>query len=338
MKTEKTYWTACISQSMKKLSFIDSLKKRIPYTISLAFLFASLWMLLSPAQVFAETKTTGAINAGTGSGWLTSTNITASDSKYALQPIGSVTSTELKGTNYNFDSIPEGAVINLITVTINRYASIKDQNNIRDYGVYLVNKQGNTILSTNKAKTKTDWSAKATTATYTWTSADLSKANLALNDLKSPNFGAALSVIGTKSTVSSTAYVDTIQIDVNYTTTSAPSSVLPSISLDSNVIKANVNNTSGKMYFLSIASVIDAFKLIECGVVMSKDISDGLNLNNKLSKLEAPKQSVAGQFYSAFNVTYDRTIYVRSYIVYEDANGIQGTNYSNIIEATMNKQ
>lgn len=113
--------------------------------------------------------------------------------------------------------------------------------------------------------------------------------------------------------------------------------VLPAISLDTNVIKVKVNDVYGKMYFLSTASVTEGFNLVECGVVMAKDITGGLDLNNYLVKLPAQTQSLQGQFYSLFNVSYDLTIHVRSYITYKDANGVINTRYSNIVDEKVSK-
>lgn len=112
---------------------------------------------------------------------------------------------------------------------------------------------------------------------------------------------------------------------------------LPYISLDPNVLKINATNYSGKMYFLSTAVMQEGYKLVKCGVVISKDITNGLDLDNNLANLEAPQQSSKGQFYSVFNVTYNHTIYVRSYLVFEDANGTR-TVYSDIATVTMTKQ
>jgi hypothetical protein len=550
-------------------------------------------MLLSTTQVFAETNTTAAINAGIGSGWgypnsedTNSPKITVSDSNYATQSIGKAVSKELTGTNYNFNSIPEGAVIESISVTINRFAIINGNNEIYDYGVYLVNEKGH--LSTNKAKTQY-WDNEVEDPTYTWNSIELSNANFTLENLKSPSFGIALSVVGTKRSPSSIARVDSIQITIRYTTVPTLSSVnitsdnnnkliakagdnvtlsftaseaitrptvnlaghavtptntsnnawkveytmasndtegkipfniafsdlsgktgkavstttdsssvifdktkpiiilsnitteatgtlttvtletpvvsdnfsasnkltvsndapssfplgttnvswtatdeagniaaatqtitiedtaapvitlngaptvtvgvgegyidagatasdnydgnitnkivvggivdtnkagsykltygvtdangnhavqvtrtvyvvaLPSISLDPNVIKAKANDVYGKMYFLSTASVTPGFNLVECGVVMSKDISKGLDLNNNMVKLTATQQSSQNQFYSLFNVSYNVTIYVRSYIICKDANGVIYTRYSNIVDANITK-
>lgn len=110
------------------------------------------------------------------------------------------------------------------------------------------------------------------------------------------------------------------------------------ISLDTNVIKANVTDTYGKMYFLSTATVPEGCKLTQCGVILSKDIHNGFDINNKLVILQAPQQNSKGQFYSVFNVIYNRTIYVKSYLIYEDAYGVQKTVYSNLVTVTMTKQ
>lgn len=511
MNKEKTYSKTSITHSMRKLSFMKTLKERIASAIGLAFTVASLWILLSPIQTFAATIiTTANINAGSGSGWNSSDNITAPDYNYSFQSMYNSQSAYLKGTNYDFSTIPEGAVIESIKVTINRYADFKNDNYVRDYSVYLVNKQG--VISSNKKKQITNWPSTASIATYTWSKSELDTATLTIADIKDINFGVSLSVRASNAGQTATAYVDCMQIAVTYTmppilsaitiasnndnklmakegdkvtlsftaseaiktptvtiaghevvptnvssnawkaeyimtssdaegkvsfniafsdsagnagipvtTTTDSSSVeydktkpvitingaatvtvgvgtnytdvgasasdshdgiitdkiinngtvdtskagsytltydvtdtsgnkalqvtrlvnvvaLPTISLDANLIKVNVNEKYGKMYFLSTAKITEGFKLVECGVVMSLDISPGLDINNKQSILSAPHQSSAGQFYSVFNVTYDRTINVRSYITYEDASGVKNTAYSNIVTSKIIKQ
>lgn len=111
---------------------------------------------------------------------------------------------------------------------------------------------------------------------------------------------------------------------------------VPNISLDTKVLMSSETEEYGKMYFLSTVMMQEGYTLEQCGVVMAMDNSSGLDVDHYLSKLEAPKQSTNGQFYSVFNVTYEHTIYVRSYLVFTGPQGTE-TVYSPIDTVKMAK-
>lgn len=115
---------------------------------------------------------------------------------------------------------------------------------------------------------------------------------------------------------------------------------MPAISLDSHVVKNNITDTYGRMYFLSTVTVPKGCKPIEYGVVMSTNLNktNGLDLNHKSATVQALKQDSKGQFYCFFNVIYDRAINVKAYVIYKDAAGVQKLKYSNMVTATLTKQ
>ncbi len=169
-------------------------------------------------------------NAGTGENvadvgaitWTAPSNIVADDTDYATASFtnnGEI-STYLQATNYGF-SIPAGATINGIQVSIMRQSSSATGGNINDNRVSLI-KEG-TIIGDNKAD-GTGWPTSMAEANYgatdnlwgtTWTPADINAAN----------FGVALSAVSTINN-DRTASVDYMQITVTYT----PDTTAPTIS------------------------------------------------------------------------------------------------------------
>jgi uncharacterized repeat protein (TIGR02543 family) len=215
MKKEKTY---------SRTRIIKKLKKRISSVIVMAFMIFNLVTHMMPMTAYAASVPTSYKNAGTGEGasWTNPGNITAQGFPYANDNIVmGDTSSYLVGTNYDFNSIPQGARIDEISVIINRYAS--NNGSVKDFEVYLVNSQG-TCVGINKAKSDL-WTSSMGNYSYTWTADELSAVDLTLADIKNPNFGVALSVENTLNyNKNISVYVDYMKISVTYTTdTTAPS-------------------------------------------------------------------------------------------------------------------
>lgn len=169
-------------------------------------------------------QTAGPNNAGTGANvdkgdtnWSNPGNITTAGTPYATANIGTGTSDYLRGTSYGF-SIPNGATIDGIEVTINRSGTQGFLNTgCFDEYVYIV--KGGTIQTTQNKANDNRYPTNLGTATYggpndlwgvTWTPAQI-------ND---SNFGIVLSTDATTVFTSCTATVDYMRITVYYTTCS----------------------------------------------------------------------------------------------------------------------
>jgi hypothetical protein len=204
---------------MKK-NYIQTQHKSISelfFTKKNILLLSALLLLISE---FSLAQTAGPNNpasgtfiAGANLDWTFPGNIVnTADTNYATAIFGAAANTDnLQGSNYGF-SIPSGAIINGIVVTINRRTSAVNAGRItRDNIVSLV--KGGIVTGNNKA-TATAYTTSFATATYgsstdtwgtTWTPADIN----------ATNFGAILSVNANNSL---TATVDYIRITIHYTT------------------------------------------------------------------------------------------------------------------------
>lgn len=164
--------------------------------------------------------TQGPNNPGTGTDdatvgtltWLNPGNITVSDNVYATVSTTNTTTTHyLKGTNFGF-SIPTGATINGITVSIERKfagggAAVSDSR------ISIVKSDGS-VGTTNKS-TGGAWSTTEGSATY-GSSVDLWGETWAPSDINNSNFGFVVSA-STFPSVSVTLSVDNYLITVDYT-------------------------------------------------------------------------------------------------------------------------
>ncbi|WP_281321928.1 HYR domain-containing protein [Flavobacterium aestivum] len=191
----------------------------VPTTVGASVCLGGSGTLSSPTVCPAGTPTSsgpnnagaGADNAAVGTGiWTTPGNITTAGTPYATQNLASNATTHyLQGSNYGF-AIPAGAVINGITVTINR--QVATTTNMTDTTVRLV--KGGTVVGSNLAS-GTSWPNAFGTATYGGTS-NLWGTTWTAADINATTFGVVLS--GT-STSGSTRQVDVdyMRITVTYT-------------------------------------------------------------------------------------------------------------------------
>jgi hypothetical protein len=171
--------------------------------------------ILSQGPNLPSSATESNSNGGTRS-WNNEGNVYANDNNYANTTFSDVaTSNYLIAKGFGF-SIPSGATINGIQVTIERYESGGSTNYISDNEVLLV-KNGITG-GTNKAAVSTMWTHTAgATANYGGTG-DLWGQSWTAADINNANFGVALSADVTNTPGSTrTANVDYIQITVIYT-------------------------------------------------------------------------------------------------------------------------
>ena len=167
-----------------------------------------------------QAQTAGPNNAGTGTSvigigtvaWTNPSFMTAADAADATSVLGAnAISNYLRGTNYGF-SIPSGAIINGISVTINRRSSSDAATkSIKDNTVQLV--KNGTIVGTNRANTVALWPTTKTPATY-GTPIDLWGTTWTVADINNSNFGIVLAV--NAPTSARDAFVDYIQITVHY--------------------------------------------------------------------------------------------------------------------------
>ena len=183
---------------------------------------------------------TGASATGVGTvAWTSPGNITADDTSYATCSLASnVQSNYLSGTNYGF-SIPAGATINGIQVTIARESSSSSSPYIHDTVVSLI--KGGTVTGANRAATTTNWPNSMTAASYGSTS-DLWGTTWTAADINAANFGVALSANSSGTGSTRTASVDYMQITVSYTADTTPPTV-------SSIAPASAQTNASSMNF-----------------------------------------------------------------------------------------
>lgn len=164
--------------------------------------------------------------------WDNATNGSTSNNQYASTTITSSSdiSNYLRATGFGF-AIPNNAVINGISVGIERKEKGDANSNIRDNSVRLV--KSNAVVGDNKA-TNANWPSTDTVANYGSTS-DLWGTTWTPAEVNSANFGVALSV-GRTSNGDETALVDSFSISVEY-----------SIPTQADLIITKTNNVSGSV-------------------------------------------------------------------------------------------
>jgi hypothetical protein len=190
-------------------------------------------------------STAGPNNAGTvaddasvgTTAWSNVTNAQGTtNSTFATNAAPSAQSHYLKATNFGF-SVPSGATINGITVTINKKATT----NGRDVVVSLV--KGGTVSGSNLGVTATNWPNAATDVTYGSTS-NLWGNTLTDTDVNASTFGVVISVrrAGPKAC---TCSIDSFSISIDYTASSTSQKTVVGLA------RASVKTIDG----LAIASV-----------------------------------------------------------------------------------
>ena len=157
-----------------------------------------------------QSKHGGTFVNDSGTDWTNPSNAGASDDRYATTFLmNEYTSSYLKITNFGF-SIPSGATINWIKVSIERKASIT--NRVRDSSVKLV-KDG--TISGNDKATTTYWGTSDSSEDHGGT--DTWGVTLTANDINSSSFGCVISVTNPSTVSGATAYIDDVIITVDYT-------------------------------------------------------------------------------------------------------------------------
>jgi hypothetical protein len=170
---------------------------------------------------------TGSNDASYGSGaWTNPTNITDRDEVYATrQASGTGATNYLKANNFGL-SVPSGATILGIQVSIKKLRTGGTTGNTRDNSLRLLDASG-AVTGDNKADTATNWGTTDDTYVYGGAS-DLWGASWTYSDVNDADFGVVLSVAGATSGSDRTANVDNIRVIVYYTTLNGP----PSVNLD----------------------------------------------------------------------------------------------------------
>ena len=141
---------------------------------------------------------TGSDLSGVGTtAWTNAGAITTSGAPYAVASNisynGGITH-YLTATNFGF-TIPTGALITGVTVTMNRYSSGSSPSYVKDNIVELI--RGGSIVGLNRANTSTTWPTSLGTATYGGTADTWGLTGLSSTDINATNFGVALSATNT---------------------------------------------------------------------------------------------------------------------------------------------
>ncbi len=175
--------------------------------------------LAATSSAFAATQgplspTTCANTAGIGTNpWLPSPGIPESTT---LQANNNDVSNYLKCTGYGF-TIPAGAIIDGITVTINRSASRATM--VQDAAMRIV--KNGAIGVTDKSDAVSFWPTTAASQSY-GNATDLWGTTWTVADINAANFGAAIAAIASNGSGNVTPTVNSITITVNYHTMVAP--------------------------------------------------------------------------------------------------------------------
>ncbi|PZX94442.1 hypothetical protein DOS84_07425 [Flavobacterium aquariorum] len=163
---------------------------------------------------------TGASAAGAGTAWTNPTRVVLDDASYATAATtfggGAVTTNSLQATNFDFSAIPNTATILGIQISIKRFSSVDSFSDfVRDNTVSLM--KAGVVAGSNYANTGTNWLVANTTVISYGGASDLWGTTWTPTDIKTVNFGVALSANIAKSGFNvNTASVDNMKITVYY--------------------------------------------------------------------------------------------------------------------------
>jgi|GEM_PF-5927412 len=163
---------------------------------------------------------TGVTAAGAGTAWTNPTRVVLDDASYATAATtalgGAVTTNSLQATNFDFSAIPNTATILGIQIAIKRFSSVDAFSDfVRDNTVSLM--KAGVVAGSNYAITGTNWPVTNTTVVSYGGASDLWGTTWTPADIKTVNFGVALSANIAKSGFNvNTASVDNMKITVYY--------------------------------------------------------------------------------------------------------------------------
>jgi hypothetical protein len=216
--------------------------------------FITLLLIFCSSSIYAQTQGPNdagiGFTSGFGTNWSNPGSITADDFNYATCSLGDGDNSRyLRGRNYGF-TIPAGATINGIQVSIMRRSNSNINGDSVDDDILRLVKNGNVVG--NNLASPIDWPTSMAVANYggatnlwgtTWTPAEINDAN----------FGVALLVENESNNFNRTASVDYIQITVYYTLGITITSFSPTSSCanSGDLITINGTNLSGvtNVYF-----------------------------------------------------------------------------------------
>lgn len=184
---------------------------------TLNFLLLAIFLLIGTTEAFSQSQTRIAgvgENNGSGRVWNNPGNITADDTNYATAALtGNETSRYLRARDFGF-TIPTGATITGISVTIMRQSSSNAGGNSVDDNVVRLMK--NLTLAGNNYATTTDWPTTMSAANYGTGTTDMWGTTWTEADINNANFGLYFRVTN-ESGNNRTASVDYVEITVYYT-------------------------------------------------------------------------------------------------------------------------
>ena len=133
---------------------------------------------------------------GSGIAWLNAGSVTADDdinvATCSVPAFGSGTSNFLNATNFGISGIPSNAILDGLSVNVNRWISSTLGGSVTTSTAQLL--KAGAQIGANKGTSAT-WSSDSTTnQTYSWTAAELASAGVTMADLSNPSFGFAMQV------------------------------------------------------------------------------------------------------------------------------------------------
>lgn len=200
--------------------------------ISIVLIVMVLTLMVFSIGTYADTTNTfagiGSNDNSVGStAWSNTNNIGADDSSTARATIPDGSSSNyLKGTSFGF-SIPTGATIDGIEVTLER--STQWSNSVKDTHARIV-KSDASIGTTDKSNTNF-WDNVGTEVITYGGSTDLWGESWAASDINSANFGFAVAADNVNCCFSSQSDIDYIQITVYYTYTAPATNITNNITM-----------------------------------------------------------------------------------------------------------
>ncbi len=199
----------------------SNFNKKIFYIILSLVVIFSIFGLVSKSEALISgpnSPDVGADDSSIGTiTWSNPGNVISSNNGYATASLDdNIISHYLKATDFDF-SIPSNAVINGITVDIEK--DVGSASRVKDYQVRII--KGGTVGSTNRSNTNF-WSTTEAYVTY-GSSSDLWGESWTYSDINNLNFGVAISAQKTVTAGGAViASVDHIRITITYTVDSTP--------------------------------------------------------------------------------------------------------------------
>jgi len=262
---------------------------------------------------YSVTKAAGGATVLTNPG-----NISASDDVYATITLSPLNKPAFVVYNFGF-SIPSGATINGISVSIEGHASIGSDISI--YSAILGIYSGNTFSPRGSTeKNSTLWTT--TDSSYVMgSSSDLWGASWTVNDINSSGFGCQITLFNSDNSNNVTVYIDCITITITYTATgttwqltaSIPMMTIltPQVSIIKRIISSIVGSTSFSgvvKRFAGLKASISGASILSSVISIYKSLISAINGATQISPFLAIQKRLTAVVQSSTSFISDLII------------------------------